>query len=124
MSGWIRNNTKAGVVRLVSMPSEATVVRSRLLNLLPGLRPKRVRIKCLPKSDIRRIERSLETGDLVFFASTRKNLDIFHCGIIVRDGQTLLMRHASRSRGLFVEQYLDEFLKANRMAGVIVVRPV
>ena len=49
MSGWIRNNTKAGVVRLVSMPSKATVVRSRLLNLLPGLRPKRVRIKCLPK---------------------------------------------------------------------------
>src|SRR3989442_5033301 len=115
MTGWIRNNTKAGVVRLVSMPSEATVVRARLLNLLPGLRPKRVRIKCLPKSDIRRIERSLETGDLIFFASTRKNLDIFHCGIIVRDGQTLLMRHASRSRGLVVEQDLDEFLKANRM---------
>src|SRR6058998_376589 len=62
MTGWIRNNTKAGVVRLVAMPSEATVVRSRLLNLLPGLAPKLVRIKCLPKSDIRRIAPSLETG--------------------------------------------------------------
>jgi hypothetical protein len=33
------------------------------------------------------------------------------------------MRHASRSQGLVVEQELREFLKANRMAGVIVVRP-
>jgi len=123
MTGWIRNNTKAGVVRLVAMPSEATVVRSRLLNLLPGLAPKLVRIRCLPKSDIRRIAPSLETGDLIFFGSTRKNLDIFHCGIIVRNSQALLMRHASRRRGMVVEQNLDEFLKANRMAGVIVVRP-
>ena len=124
MSVWIRNNTKAGVVRLVSMPAQVTVTRSRVLNLLPGLAPKRVRVKCLRKSDVHRIEPSLETGDLMFFASTRKNLDIFHCGIIVRDGQTLSLRHASRSRGLVVEQDLDEFLKANRMAGVIVVRPI
>jgi hypothetical protein len=33
------------------------------------------------------------------------------------------MRHASRSQGSVVEQELSEFLKANRMAGVIVVRP-
>jgi len=33
------------------------------------------------------------------------------------------MRHASRSQGMVVEQELSEFLKANRMAGVIVVRP-
>ena len=111
-------------MRLISMPPEATVTRSRVLNLLPGLAPKRIRVKCIPKSDIHRIERSLETGDLIFFASTRKNLDIFHCGIIVRNGTTLLMRHASRSRGLVVEQNLNEFLKANRMAGVIVVRPI
>jgi hypothetical protein len=62
-------------------------------------------------------------GDLIFFASTRKQHDVFHCGIIVRDGDRVLMRHASRSRGGVVEQDLEEFLKANRMAGVIVVRP-
>jgi hypothetical protein len=33
------------------------------------------------------------------------------------------MRHASRSQGFVVEQELREFLKTNRMAGVIVVRP-
>ena len=33
------------------------------------------------------------------------------------------MRHASRSKGFVVEQELSEFLKSNRMAGVIVMRP-
>src|SRR5713101_1224879 len=58
-----------------------------------------------------------------FFVSTRKHLDVFHAGIIVCDGNRVLMRHASRSRGFVVEQELSEFLKANRMAGVIVARP-
>ena len=62
----------------------------------------------------------LQTGDLIFFVSTRKNLDTFHAGIIVRDGKKVSMRHASRSQASVVEQELSEFLKANRMAGVIV----
>ena len=60
---------------------------------------------------------------MICFVSTRKNLDVFHAGIIVRDGTKILMRHASCSRGCVVEQELSEFLKANRMAGIIVVRP-
>jgi Protein of unknown function (DUF1460) len=60
---------------------------------------------------------------LIFFASTRKHLDVFHAGIIVRDRDKVLMRHASRSQGGVVEQELNGFLKANRMTGVIVVRP-
>lgn len=123
MSGWIRSNAKAGIVRLVSMPSQATVTRARELNVVAGLAPQRVRVKCVRKPVIHRIEPSLKTGDLIFFASTRKNLDIFHCGILVRNGKRLLMRHASRSRGGVIEQDLDEFLRANRMSGVIVVRP-
>jgi hypothetical protein len=64
----------------------------------------------------------LQTGDLIFFASTRKHLDVFHAGIIVR-GKKVSLRHASRSKGSVVEQELSEFLKANRMTGVIVMRP-
>ena len=65
----------------------------------------------------------LQTADLIFFVSTRKHLDVFHAGIIVRDGGKVFMRHASRSQGLVVEQQLSGFLKTNRMAGVIVMRP-
>jgi cell wall-associated NlpC family hydrolase len=123
MSLWIRNNVRDGILKPVSKPTVPTVSRERVLNVVPGLAPQRTRIKCVPKAAVPRLERHLQTGDLIFFASTRKNLDTFHAGIIVSDGKKVLMRHASRSQGSVVEQELSEFLKANRMAGVIVVRP-
>ena len=112
-----------GIIKPVSMPAVPTVIKERVLNVVPGLAPQRTRIKCVPKAAVPRLERYLQTGDLIFFASTRKHLDVFHAGIIVRDGKKILMRHASRSQGSVVEQELSEFLKANRMAGVIVMRP-
>jgi hypothetical protein len=124
MTGWIRNNAREGTIRPVSMPSVSALNKERLLNVVPGVAAQRIRVKCVPKSAVSRLEPHLQTGDLIFFVSTRKNLDVFHTGIVVRDGKRLLMRHASRSRGSVVEQDLREFLKANRMAGVIVVRPV
>ena len=96
---------------------------SEALRHLVNLQPRTARVlKDGVEAEVQQSE--LQTGDLIFFASIRKNLDIFHCGIIVRDGKRILMRHASRSSGGVVEQNFDEFLKANRMAGVIVVRPV
>ena len=124
MTGWIRNNVRAGIIRTVAMQAATTINRERVLNVVPGLKPKRVRMKCIPKPAVRQIESHLETGDLMFFASTRKHLDVFHAGIIVRDGTRTLMRHASRSKGFVVEQELNEFLKTNRIAGVIVARPL
>jgi cell wall-associated NlpC family hydrolase len=123
MTQWIRNNVRDGIVRPISIPAVPTLSKERVLNVVPGLDPQRTRIKCVPKPAVPRLERYLQSGDLIFFASTRKNLDMFHAGIVVRDGEKILMRHASRSQGGVVEQELSDFLKANRMAGVIVVRP-
>jgi len=123
MTQWIRNNVRDAIIKPVSMPAVPTLSRERVLNVVPGLAPQRTRVKSVPKSAVPRLERHLQSGDLIFFASTRKNLDMFHAGIIVRDGKTVSMRHASRSQGGVVEQELSEFLKANRMAGVVVVRP-
>jgi Protein of unknown function (DUF1460) len=120
---WIRNNIREGIIRPVSMPAVPTLRMERVLSVVPGLDPQRIRLKCVPKQAVPRLERYLQTGDLIFFASTHKHLDVFHAGIIVRDGNKLLMRHASRSQGGVVEQELTEFLKANRMTGVIVARP-
>ncbi|MGA9723711.1 MAG: N-acetylmuramoyl-L-alanine amidase-like domain-containing protein [Candidatus Binatus sp.] len=123
MTRWIRNNVREGILKAISTPAVSTLTRERVLNVVPGLDPQRTRVKCVPKPAVPRLERHLQTGDLIFFASTRKHLDVFHAGIIVRDGKRVLMRHASRSQGCVVEQQLSEFLKANRMTGVIVVRP-
>jgi hypothetical protein len=123
MTQWIRNNVGEGLLKPVSMPAVPTHSRERILSFVAGLAAQRTHVKCVPKSAVPRAVAHLQSGDVICFVSTRKNLDVFHSGIIVRDGKKILMRHASRSRGFVVEQELSEFLKANRMAGVIVVRP-
>jgi hypothetical protein len=123
MTLWIRNNICEGIIRPVSMPAIPVLSRERVLNVVPGLAAHRTRVKCVPKAAVPRLAAHLQSGDLIFFVSTRKHLDVFHAGIIVCDGNRVLMRHASRSRGFVVEQELSEFLMANRMAGVIVARP-
>jgi hypothetical protein len=123
MTLWIRNNVRKGIIRPVSIPAIPIITRERVLNVVPGLAAQRTSVKCVPKPAVPRLEPHLHSGDLIFFVSTRKNLDVFHAGIIVRDGKRVLMRHASRTQGFVVEQELSQFLKANRMAGVIVARP-
>lgn len=120
MTGWIGGAVRLGAVRRV--PSRGlSVPRFRLLDAVPGLPPRRARFSCVPKRKVPGLR--LATGDLVFFASTRAHLDVFHCGLLVADGGALRLRHAARSRGGVVEQDLGEFLRSNRMAGVIAVRP-
>lgn len=123
MTDWIRNNLREGVLRPVAMPYVPAISRERILNVLPGLAARRVRVRCVPKRAVTRAAKYLQSGDLMFFASARRNLDVFHAGIIVRDGPSARLRHASRSQGGVVEQELADFLKANRMAGVLVMRP-
>jgi hypothetical protein len=123
MTGWIRNNLRDGTLDRIRISSVPTVQRKRVLNVVPGLPARSTTVNCVPKSAISRLAEQLSTGDLIFFASTRKTLDFFHAGIVVRNGDRLLVRHASRSQGGVVEQQLADFLEANRMAGVVVVRP-
>jgi cell wall-associated NlpC family hydrolase len=123
MTGWIRNNARDGIVKPLSTRAIPTVIRGRTLNVVPGLRARRTSVRSVPKRAMPRLESHLQTGDLIFFASTRRHLDVFHCGIVARGGNGLLLRHAALSRGGVVEQPLREFLKANSMAGTIVARP-
>jgi cell wall-associated NlpC family hydrolase len=123
MTGWIRSNARIGVVRRIAAGVHAKS-KDRLLDAVPGLRPTRARFSCVPKREMRRLERHFKTGDLIFFASTRAHLDVFHCGILIREGDRFRIRHAACSRQSVVEQDLSDFLGANRMAGVLVVRPL
>jgi cell wall-associated NlpC family hydrolase len=122
MTDWIRNNLREGILRRVSTRALPSVSKVRILNAVRGLPARRAQMKWIPKRGLTRLEPHLQTGDLIFFVSTRRTLDVFHAGIIVRAGQTLRMRHASRSQGKVVEQELREFLRENRMAGVMVAR--
>jgi hypothetical protein len=123
IASWIRNNLREQILKSIALRAVPTVANERVLNVVDGLPAQRARMKWVAKRAFPRLEPHLNTGDLIFFVSTRKHLDVFHAGIIKRDGNALLMRHASRSRGGVVEEKLGDFLKENRMAGVMVVRP-
>jgi len=123
MTGWIRENVKAGFISNETR-GRGLVRRERRLDVVPGIPEHTIRVASIAKQDFMRRFDDLETGDLVFFVSTRKNLDVFHCGVIVRIGEEMRMRHASRSQGIVVEQPLERFLSDNRMSGLILVRPV
>src|ERR1700693_5043962 len=66
---WIRNNVREGIIRPVSMPAVPMLKMDRVLNVVPGLDPQRSRLRCIPKAAVPRLERYLQTGDLIFFAS-------------------------------------------------------
>jgi hypothetical protein len=122
MTGWIRSNLRSGALQRLSLPGVPVVLKERTLNIVPGLGRVRASFRCVPKAAIAKLVPRMHTGDFIFFASIRKHLDVFHCGIVVRNDSQILVRHASRSRGVVVEQDLKDFLKANRMAGVMVAR--
>ncbi len=102
---------------------EETVARTKRLDFLEGLKSKDAHFRYFPKRKLKTVSRRLVDGDLIYFVSTRKGLDVFHVGLIVRRDDRVLMRHAARSRGAVVEQELSEFFNANRMSGFIINRP-
>ena len=121
MTGWARRNARAGVVK--GVPAGALATRKeKLLDAVPGLPPRRARFACVPKARFAALAPRLANGDVLLFASTKANLDVFHCGFLVKGGGAWRLRHASRSAGRVVEEELSPFLRANRMAGLIVVR--
>ena len=122
MTSWIRHNRRAGIVR-DRTGGPGLVEQHRRLSAVEDLPARTVRVRSVRKRDFLRRAGEVRSGDLAFFASTRGNLDVFHCGILARGNDGIIMRHAARSRGCVVEQDLGEFLDANRMAGVILVRP-
>ena len=123
MTDWVRRNARAGLVRPVAAEALATR-KEKLLDAVPGLPPRKTSFYCVPKAEIRSFEPRLRNGDIVLFASTKAGLDVFHCGLLVRKEGSWKLRHASRSAGRVVEEDLAAFLRANRMAGLIAVRPL
>jgi cell wall-associated NlpC family hydrolase len=122
MTQWLRNNARQGMIRRVGL-RWATTRKQRLLNVVPGLPASKESFSCIPKAKLPFVQSKIRSGDLIFFASTRAHLDVFHCGILIRQGEKWTLRHASRRRGSVVDQDLAHFLKQNRMAGVMLARP-
>jgi hypothetical protein len=123
MLDWVRNNEARGVVRNLT-EGALTVEKTRTLGAVDGLPRKGVTFRCFPKKKFAGVRPLVRTGDLILFASTRKQLDVFHTGLLVKNDDVILLRHAARTAGAVIEQALTEFLDAHRMSGFILLRPL
>jgi len=119
---WARHNVRRGLLSDLTR-GEGTLLKTKTLSLISSLRPRTVSFRYFPKRKLNWLGPDMADGDLIFFVSTRKGLDVFHTGLLFRDQGRLILCHAARSRGGVVEQELAEFVAANRMPGVIVARP-
>lgn len=102
---------------------ETTVHREKLLNLVKGVPPQMSNFHFFPRTEIHAVSRWLKDGDFILFVSGRAGLDVSHAGLIVRNGEKLLMRHARRSHKKVIEQDLMEFFGILPMSGFIIIRP-
>ncbi|MFL6214738.1 MAG: N-acetylmuramoyl-L-alanine amidase-like domain-containing protein [Blastocatellia bacterium] len=123
MLDWIKQNQRRGIVKNITSGPH-TVTKMRRLSLIKELPAKSAAFRVFPKRTLPHVRRVAQTGDIALFASTRRNLDVFHMGFLIRRGDDLWLRHASRTSGRVVEQPLTEFLKAQRTSGIILLRPL
>ncbi|HXU07453.1 MAG TPA: N-acetylmuramoyl-L-alanine amidase-like domain-containing protein [Blastocatellia bacterium] len=123
MTEWLRINAERGVLADITTGREP-IAKTRTLSGVPGIGPEQKTFRCFPKRTFTKVSSRIQTGDVIMFVSTKKHLDVFHAGILVRRGKQLFLRNAARSAGKVIEQELREFLRANRMSGFILARPV
>ena len=90
--------------------------------LLPGIESKKREISYIPSEAIHdSMLGKLRTGDYVGIYSIKKNLDVTHVGIVIREGDTILFRHASSEVRMVVDEGFKDYIK--NKPGVIIVRP-
>ncbi|MGA9773848.1 MAG: N-acetylmuramoyl-L-alanine amidase-like domain-containing protein [Blastocatellia bacterium] len=123
MVDWVKNNEERGIIEDVTTGRKA-VVKTRVLSVIEALPRKTVSFRSFPKRCLNQIQSSIETGDVMLFASTKKALDVFHAGILIRGSDEISLRHASRTAACVTEQSLAGFTSENRMSGLILLRPL
>jgi hypothetical protein len=92
--------------------------------LLPGVARRKREISYIPSEALTEaIVKKLTTGDYVGIYTNRPDLDVSHVGIIIRDGNKLLFRHAS-SQSQRRKVADEDFMKyVSSKPGVIILRP-
>jgi hypothetical protein len=123
MSDWARNNEAEGFVANLTRGTD-TVEKICTLDLISGLPAKVATFDYLPSDKLGDVANFAQTGDLVFFVSTKSTLDFFHTGLLIKREGKLIVRHAARSVSGVVDQDFEEFVVKNEPAGLVLLRPV
>ncbi len=123
MVDWARNNEEYGFITNITSGPD-TVEKTCTLSLIAGLPAKTTTFRYFPTQGPAEVSELIDTGDLILFVSTKETLDVFHTGLLVAHEGRWLLRHATRTAGVVIEQELVEFMSQNEMAGFILLRPL
>ena len=123
MADWAWNNKESGFIKnITSGPN--TAEKMCTLSLIAGLPAKTTTFHYFPPQCSGEVAELVEKGDVILFVSTRQTLDVFHAGVLVDREGRLLLRHAARTACAVIEQELVEFIRQNKMAGFVLLRPL
>ena len=118
---WCRNNVENRICSRVMVEPSVTLEKTVDYS---NYGRRQVSMLCVTRDALLANQRQLSTGDVIGFVSMRPNLDFYHTGFVAFDkGGTLLLRHASQSRGRVMQERMDAFTAANGVKYVTLLRP-
>jgi len=122
MIDWIKNNQAKGLVENIT-PTEQAVTITRTLSIIEDYPAREHSIAYLPPESVPSFEEQVKSGDIIYFGTTRSNLDVFHMGLLIKKDSTVFLRHAARGSAVVFDEPLSDFMERNSMVGVLIVRP-
>ena len=91
---------------------------------VPGLAPVEREVSYIPSGAVDAISEKLRTGDYLGIYSKVKGLDVSHVGIIIREDNTIFLRHGSSQKKYrkVIDQDFHRYIAGK--PGIIVLRPI
>jgi hypothetical protein len=120
---WCQRNIENGICRPVAI--EPSVKYDKTVTWHQEFGRRKVSIMAVARSTMMDNAKLLAPGDIVGFTSGRASLDYYHTGFVAfgRNGE-LLLRNASRSRGRVLDERMVDFVTANPVQYVTLLRAV
>jgi hypothetical protein len=120
---WSQRNIENRICQPVAIEPSMTIEKTVHWHRALGRR--QVSIRAIAKATFLEQADRLAPGDIIGFTSRRSDLDYFHTGLVAFDkADTLLLRHASRSRGRVVEEKMATFVTVNPVRYVTLLRAI
>jgi hypothetical protein len=117
---WSQRIVENKICRPVPIGPSVTV--NKMLNG-EGLGRRRHAISAVATPALLANQKVVQVGDVIGFVSRRPELDFFHIGFIAFNKRgTLLLRHASRTRGRVIEESMTSFVAATGVKYVTLLR--
>lgn len=120
---WGEHNVANGTLGRVHMGGEVEIDKTVYWHKALGRR--HFKMTVIPHRVFLANRSMLVNGDIVGFVTHRPNLDYFHVGFVMFGARnSLLLRHAAKSRRRVLDEDMARFIARNRVGYVTLLRPL